>query len=1361
MTSTPNSTSTGVLLATALVYVSAPNGQKVLARALLDNCSEASFISESLLQRLRLGTKPVFKKISGVGGVRSITCQKEAEFLIHPHFSSSFSCKVNALVLQTVTRYQPPKVQINSSLSHVKNITLADPRYMDLAPIDLLLDIVVNSSIVEAGVLRGGPGEPVATNSSLGWLLSVRVLTEEGDFDCDRIELHLVSFHVSEEVQLIDLVQRFWLQEKSPSVNSFSPEERMCDEHYEKSHSRDADGRYVVRLPFKDLELPQRALGDSYGTAVQMLRRMETRFKSNPDFRRLYMEFMQDYIDQGHATLLPESTLDRYDSGRYFLPHHGVLKPSSSTTKLRTVFNGSSKTTNGVSLNDLLCTGPNLLPELPDLICSWRRYKIAFVADIKQMFRQIVVDARDRRFQTIVWRFSPGDCVGVYELNAVTYGLKPSPFLASRTVKQASRDYESEFPLGSVVAAQEFYMDDVLSGASSVCEALEKQTQLMSLLENAGLELRKWLSNATEITSHLPPDHVAVEPEAFLNPLSAVAVLGVNWKSNDAVFVFKIKSCFDGKDVTMRSVLSEIARIFDPMGWLAPVIITAKIFMQSLWLLKIGWDQPLPLAYANNWRDWSSKIEILNSIAVPRYIHWDPTVQLCEVHGFADASKLALAAVIYLRIALDGQVFVSLQLAKTRVAPLQTISIPKLELNAAHLLAQLGSRFHSIMPFSFQAVHLWSDSKDVLYWLRDHPSRWPTFIANRCSHIQTLMPGACWHHVASKDNPADVASRGVSPGLLKDHSLWWKGPSMLSESCSPWSTAVEDLSSHKPSDVSCSKRLKRTKSEETRLFVNTTVRDKDIVIWDLVRRYSSFSRLVRITAYILRFLLVIRRRTLTRAAVGVRIALFDLPFIKVPESFEVDLPVDELENSRLVWVFIHQRAFFDEEISLLKRFENGELVNKKLVFKGALLKLQPVLVDGLLRVGGRLNNAQLDYDRRHPLILPGGCVLSQLIIRQVHFRTLHGGTQLTLGTLRRDYWILGGRCAVRRVIQCCEPCVRQYAHTRTQLMGDLPSTRVLPSHPFSFSGVDYAGPVRVRMTRSRGRGTKKAYICIFVCFSTRAVHLEPVEDCESESFIAAFHRFSARRGQCVEIRSDCGRNFVGADAELRDMFSEASTHMKSIVCSLAQDGTTWKFNPPGAPHFGGIWESAVKSMKHHLYRIIGDHILTYSELHTLLCKIEACLNSRPLIPLSDDPTDLSVLTPAHFLILRDSYIVPEPDLTDESLPIGRRWKIVSKMVQDFWNRWMQEYLSSLLPRPKWNERTQSLQVGDLVFIRLERTPPSKWPMARVVEIHPGKDDLVRVCTVRTSTTELRRPISKLVLLPKEDNAQLIPLPPLS
>jgi len=316
------------------------------------------------------------------------------------------------------------------------------------------------------------------------------------------------------------------------------------------------------------------------------------------------------------------------------------------------------------------------------------------------------------------------------------------------------------------------------------------------------------------------------------------------------------------------------------------------------------------------------------------------------------------------------------------------------------------------------------------------------------------------------------------------------------------------------------------------------------------------------------------------------------------------------------------------------------------------------------------------------------------------------------------------------------------------MMGSLPLEGVTPARPFQRTGVDYAGPILVRTGKGRGHRTHKGFIAVFVCLSSKAVHLEVASDYTAEAFLAAFRRFVSRRGLCHEVFSDCGTNFVGASRELREMFRASSSDGRRIAQAAASDGVRWRFNSPAAPHFGGLWEAAVKSTKHHLRRVIGEATLTFEEMTTLLTQVEACLNSRPLQPLTDDPDDLTALTPGHFLIGAPLLAVLEPSLATEKDSTLSRWQLVQKLRDHYWQRWSREYLQALSSRPKWTRSEAGPKIGDLCLVRTEVTPPTRWPLARITALHPGDDGVTRVVTVRTTSSTLLRPLVKIVLLPR-------------
>ncbi|XP_011313423.1 uncharacterized protein, partial [Fopius arisanus] len=442
--------------------------------------------------------------------------------------------------------------------------------------------------------------------------------------------------------------------------------------------------------------------------------------------------------------------------------------------------------------------------------------------------------------------------------------------------------------------------------------------------------------------------------------------------------------------------------------------------------------------------------------------------------------------------------------------------------------------------------------------------------------------------------------------------------------------------------------------------------------------------------------------------------------------------------------------------------------NTQLPRQHPLAKLTPRIDDqGILRLGGRLKNSLLDPDEIHPVILPRKSRLTTLIINEAHQKTLHGGAQLTMAYIRQRYWIVGGRRSVQAFILRCSVCTRFRATRAQQLMGQLLTSRATPSRPFLHTGINYAGPLRILKWRPTNAQPSTVHIAVFVCFSTSAVHLELVNRQTTDAFIAAYKRFTGRRGIPAVMYSDNATTFEGAANELNKLYNQQSPENQQIRAALAHNGTQWKFIPPKAPHFGGKWEAAVKSTKYHLRRVLGTTTLTYEELNTVLVQIEACLNSRPIVPMTDDPDDLQVLTPGHFLIGEPLQLIPKPSQLGANTTKITRWNLVTQKTQQFWYRRSRECLQRYHSTYKWNQRQRNINEGDMVLMIDDDQPPAHWPLARVTAVRPGADRLVRVAELITARAEIptnrdgepepqnarvqrltfTRPIAKLCLLP--------------
>ena len=632
------------------------------------------------------------------------------------------------------------------------------------------------------------------------------------------------------------------------------------------------------------------------------------------------------------------------------------------------------------------------------------------------MYRQIEINPEDRDWLRIVYRME--GILQHFRLCTVTYGTAPAAYQAQRIIKQIIKDECQNNPQLASILDNQIYVDDIFVGADSIEQLSNYKHELIRVFNNAKIKLAKWSSNNLEVLSDI--DNVE-QKDKSVEVVDNVNALGLNWSPRSDEFFFSIK-VNQKSIITKRVVLSESSKLYDPLGWLSPILIGTKILMQDLWIHGFDWDSPLTEEFVASWKSIQSELDQLSSIRISRWLGGASNTEW-SLHGFSEASKRAYAAAIYF-VPMNGQSH--LIFAKTRISPVKTLSIPRLELMGAVLLAEL---INWMLP-SFQVppkeIQCWCDSRNVLCWLEGVPARWGIFEGNRVSKILDAVPNVHWRYVKSAENPADCATRnrengGLSVKQLKDFSLWWKGPSWLKNKAD-W-----------PPDISRSV-----------ISVNVVLNEEH----NLIQDFSSLNRLIRIAAICKRWLKKVRPSY-------------------ADSSKTRWLSSSELKEAKIGLIRFDQKTHFSKEIELL---ENGRKINSKSV----LILLNPILdKNNLLRVGGRLSNCNfITYDEKHPILLSKNSHLAKLVINDAHEKTLHGGPQLVMSQVLRKFWIIHGKRIIRHLISKCTKCIRYSSRIAFQQMSSLPEFKVNPQRPFQFTGLDYAGPIQVRC--SKGRGIKSS-----------------------------------------------------------------------------------------------------------------------------------------------------------------------------------------------------------------------------------------------------------------------------------------------
>lgn len=1276
-----------VVLSTALIEVVNPlNNKSEQVRALLDSGSQSTLITTSLKLKLGLTSLPTNPiKIVGIGNAPSVVTERCVVRL--RAISKSFEATALCLVMPELTGKLPKSLIDPNLLNIPADIELADPLFYQPANIDILIGADLFWEIVGCKQHPLGRSMPILRSSEFGWLIAGPIFSFP-----QSIQSSLSCSFTSEDYDDLNTkISRFWELEEVPNLKStLSNSELACEQHFLNHTTRSGDGRFIVRLP---LSCTPDRLGVSVHQAKKRLLSLENKFRKNNSIKQAYTKFIREYELLGHLseTNASLSSFSSLPTDSYFLCHHAVFKENSESSKIRVVFDGSGRTSTGLSLNDIQFVGPTIQDNLFSILLRFRQHTFVLTGDIEKFFRNVSLHSDDRKLQQILWREDESDPIKVYQLNTVTYGFASSTFLSTRCLWQLGE--ECDDPVVKRVIQHDFYVDDLATGSQNREQMLHILSGVSSTLNGGCFNLRKFRSNDPTLFNNLNIDHL--DSELIFS--EATSVLGLGWHPSTDELHIVSRPLVSPIKITKRSIVSTSFGVFDPLGLVSPCTVIPKLIVQKLWADKIDWDQEVPDNVRHSWETFMSNLPCLYNISIPRHVLC-PNPTYIELFSFSDASLLAYGACIYLKSTdSTGACQVRLLCSKSKVAPLKPTTIPRLELCGALLAARLCSLVSDSLRCQINRTIHWCDSQVVLSWLQSSPRRLKTFVSNRVGEITELTQSSSWRYVPSSENPADLISRGVDPSLIANSPLWWSGPSYLMDPESKWPSTFSNAELDDLPEIKVS-------------LVNSISSTFDF------NKYSSLRKTLHIHAYVLRFISNCRDSN-----------------NRIKNNI---LSVEELNNAFLSLCKIAQIQSFPLEYELLSK-------NKTLNSKSKLLSLSPFLEHGIIRVGGRLMSSEYSYNKKHPPILSYNHPLTKLIFHEEHIRHMHAGPQLLLSIVRERVWPINGRIAARRTVRSCFRCSTIRARTFQPVMGHLPAQRVTANFPFLTVGIDFAGPFSTLTKKGRGAKIVKSYLCLFVCFRYKCLHLEAVSDLSTEGFIAALHRFVSRRGKPAEIFCDNGRNFVGASREFANILNSNNTRVTQYA---ADEGIIFKFSPAYGPHFGGIWEAGVRSAKHHLVRVIGSKNFTFEELGTAFAQVEAILNSRPLCPLSSSPDD-HPLSPGHFIIGRPLTSLPTQPLEDRKTSSLQRYARLEQARQHFWSRWQREYISELQNRTKWRSSHGLLQLGDLVLIRDERTAPMDWRMGRVSRLYPGPDGVTRVADVTTTKGTYRRPLVRLCPLP--------------
>lgn len=1324
-----NSTGAGTIM-TGLSIVpvkvkSKENSQCVETYAFLDPGSNTTFCTDKLIKRLGISGEPTELSLTTMNCDNVMKkCQLVALDVYDLDETSCvelptvFSCSKLPVSIDDI-----PLQSDVDKWPHLNGIQLPT---VD-AEIDLLIGNDVTKALEPKEVRESKHGGPYAVRTSLGWTIN-------GPLGREKKQTRTTN-RIHSDVRLNEQFQRFCDIEFNDlnhhdDTLAMSQEDRRALDIMNRTATL-KDGHYEIALPWRTFppDLPNNRIA-----AERRLDSLKTKLTKNPQLHEKYSAFMTDLEQKGYSQKVPDEKKGE-SFPAWYLPHHAVTHPQKPE-KVRSVFDCAAKYA-GTSLNEQLLQGPDMTNNLVGVLTRFRQEPVAVMADIEKMFYQVHVQSKDSDYLRYLW-WPEGDLLREpqeYQMKVHLFGAVSSPSCASFGLRKTAEDSRNDFAEETVeTVKRNFYVDDCLKSTFTEQQAIQLVDELRSLLARGGFRLTKWLSNSKEVLKSVPESERAGSVKVLdLDHLPIERALGVHWDVQSDTLGFKIT--VRDRPATRRGILSVVSSVYDPLGFVSPFILQAKAILQDLCRKKLDWDQVIPEEDLNRWQSWLKELQYLDRLTADRcFKPKDFGEVVCrQLHNFADASQQGYGAVSYLRSEnSNGDIHCAFVQGKSRLTPMKTtVSIPRLELSAAATATKLNNMILRELDLPVDDVFFWTDSTCTLGYIANQDKRFKVFVANKLAAIHESTQVSQWHYVNTKLNPADDASRGLSAQELVSNKRWLNGPDFLWSNEDDWPQPPE-------SNISVSEDDPEVK-EEINSVSFSTITETD-PIDRMIHYYSSWHRLKKHFALILRYRDNLQHAVRLRKESGV--------VNQVKGTFS-PITTEEMQRAQTEILKHVQKRSFPEEMILIEESTSTNddtstrsQTSYNLKKSSQIADLDPVKVSGLLRVGGRLRRSTIEDESKHPVILPKSHHVVDLIVTDAHIQSGHSGQEHVLSLIRNNFWIIKARTTVRKLTSRCIACKRRQAKPSNQKMADLPLERVTPDKPpFSFVGVDCFGPFLVK----RGRSQVKRYGILYTCLALRAIHIEVLHSMDTDSFINSLRRFMARRGRPEVIRSDNGTNFVAGNKELSQAIDQWNS--QKIHEFLLQRQVKWVFNPPAASHQGGSWERCIRTVRKILHAISTEQVLDDEGLTTLFCEVEYIVNSRPITKVSNDPDDLEPLSPNHLLLMRAEPSLPPGIFTGDDIYAKRKWKQVQYLADVFWRRWVREYLPTLQRRQKWQKPTRNFAVNDIVLVIDDKLPRCSWPLGRITEVYQStRDGCVRSVTVKTKTSVLDRPVTKLVLL---------------
>ena len=1035
--------------------------------------------------------------------------------------------------------------------------------------------------------------------------------------------------------------------------------------------------KWTTTYPYK---VDPSVLKNNHAQALAILLRLEKRLSKDDAASDCFRKQFQDFIDRGVFKLLSQEEISEYTGPIFYITTHEVFKEDSPSTPVRIVSNASLQF-EGVSYNDILMKGPNNLNDLFAILLRFRVHLVALVGDISKMYHSVLTTEKERHLRRVLWRdMKLDEEPKIYGTETVAFGDRPAAAITTVAIKETAEIYAHIDEVAAQKIKEDMYVDDIVTGSTNVDKVETLKVNIKAILEKGGFHIKGFVMSGDTSEDLL----------SLLGTGEIGRVLGVGYDPTKDEFAVKVRINFSkkfkgartGPDLqrdeipahvqekfTRRILLAITNSIYDVYGFFVPLTIQLKIIVRETYKkeLNLRWDDDIPSHLKQKAIEVLLLIKDAEQLRFPRCISRVDSVGDPTLVVFNDGSPLAMCAVAYIRWSLSSGEFTSqFVLAKARVTPLERMTIPRSEMQSGVLGVRISKSIEKSCGLKFEDVVHISDSECTIATIAKDSTALKEFMGNRVAEITRNTEPTQWFHVKSANNISDLGTRAnATIEDITHDSEWQTGPTWLKLDKNQWPVSQDIGSEHIPQEELINSKLCSLATSIPPLI--------DISQW----RMRTYTLLMQSTARVY--------------------AAFDKKSFHSPS-----VTPSALEKAESYWI------------------KQSMVLTSEALEKGNLRSLRPrVDENGIIVLSSRAQEGiKMHYNRDRFPILTTRDPLAFLWLKHVHDED-HSGRTKTIAMSRGRFWIVRAGRLFEKVKSMCYRCKLLEKELAMQQMSALPEHRLAIAPVFNTTSIDLFGPLTIK-DMVKKRTTMKVWGFVASCTATRCLHIDITESYSTDAILQTLRKFKLLRRSPTEIISDQGSQLKAAAKDLTKDWDW------SVVSDwVGKKGMKWTIVPAEGQHQNGLSESLIKSVKRSIKHVIGDNVLSFSELQLAFFEIADIINSRPLgIKPGSDSDDLTPITPNGLLYGEQSNEVPQGPF-QHKVSIARRFLYVQSLIDDWWRKWSDLVLPSLVPCYKWQQKHRNVKLGDVCLIRYKKVIRSTYRLGRVCEVKTGNDGLVR------------------------------------